>query len=565
MTVSGELTTLVGALAQLRDRLARCPLPLELPDAPDARETQAALVAQLDDYVLPRLRQLDAPLLAVVGGSTGAGKSTIVNSLVHRVVSPAGVLRPTTRSPVLVTHPDDERWFTDQRILPSLARSTGGSGDPGTLHIVCASSLQPGLALLDAPDIDSVVTENRELAAQLLAAADLWIFVTTAARYADAVPWDLLHTARERSTAVAAVLNRVPPEATAEVSTDFAGMLAVQGLGDAPLFVIPETDLEADLLPDPALPALRGWLESLAADAAARYNVIRRTLDGALDSLPARINVVARAAATQVAAVEELRAVVSEAYSAAVEEIDDGISDGSLLRGEVLARWQEFVGTGELLRSVEAQIGRVRDRLAAAMRGRPDPGTGLRVALESSVEALVVAAADGAAERTEAAWRTRPAGPTLLDAAQADLGRSSRQLPERADRLVRDWQAGVLDLVRREGASKRASARFLSFGVNGAGLLVMVVVFASTGGLTGTEVVVAGGTSALAQKLLEAIFGDQAVRRLAASARDDLRARVEELLSTEAARFRELLDAAGVHPGAGPALSDAMAATAGAR
>ena len=31
--------------------------------------------------------------------------------------------------------------------------------------------------------------------------------------------------------------------------------------------------------------------------------------------------------------------------------------DGALLRGEVLARWQEFVGTGELLRSLQTGSG----------------------------------------------------------------------------------------------------------------------------------------------------------------------------------------------------------------
>ncbi len=66
-------------------------------------------------------------------------------------------------------------------------------------------------------------------------------------------------------------------------------------------------------------------------------------------------------------------------------------------------------------------------------------------------------------------------------------------------------------MVRLEGAH----ARLASLGVNGAGLTVMLAVFAHTGGLTGAEVVVAGGTSAVGQKLLEAIFGDQAVRQLA--------------------------------------------------
>src|SRR5690606_16186525 len=141
--------------------------------------------------------RLDAPLLAVVGGSTGAGKSTLVNSLVGQEVSRASAILPTTRRPVLVHHSDDAAWFTGDRVLPGLARVQGAAPstphaeeDPITgLGLVGAASVPRGLALLDAPDIASVVAANRRLATQLLAAADLWIFVTTAARYADAVPW----------------------------------------------------------------------------------------------------------------------------------------------------------------------------------------------------------------------------------------------------------------------------------------------------------------------------------------------------------------------------------------
>ena len=88
-----------------------------------------------------------------------------------------------------------------------------------------------------------MVESNRELAGQLLAAADLWVFVTTAARYADAVPWDLLRTAQERGTALAVVLDRVPPEAVGEVAADLAGMLQRAGLAGARLFVIEERPL----------------------------------------------------------------------------------------------------------------------------------------------------------------------------------------------------------------------------------------------------------------------------------------------------------------------------------
>ena len=166
----------------------------------------------------------------VVGGSTGAGKSTLVNSLLGETVSPAGVLRPTTLAPVLICHPDDLHWFEDARILPGLARTTGGEAAPGSLRLVPSQAQPAGLALLDAPDIDSVVEANRVLARQLLAAADAWLFVTTAARYADAVPWELLHAARDRGTALSLVLDRVPPEALEEV----AGHLRVDGPGARP-------------------------------------------------------------------------------------------------------------------------------------------------------------------------------------------------------------------------------------------------------------------------------------------------------------------------------------------
>jgi hypothetical protein len=71
--------------------------------------------------------------------------------------------------------------------------------------------------------------------------------------------------------------------------------------------------------------------------------------------------------------------------------------------------------------------------------------------------------------------------------------------------------------------------------------VLIVALFAQTGGLTGGEIAIAGGTAALSQKVLEAIFGDQAVRSLAARAREALLRHVDELLAEDADRFRHLL------------------------
>ncbi|MFW3173030.1 ABC transporter [Geodermatophilus sp. CPCC 206100] len=553
------------ALAALRDEVAAAPLGLATPGSEPARRAARGVVEQVDDYLLPRLRDLDAPLLTVVGGSTGAGKSTLVNSLIGTPVTTAGVLRPTTRSPVLVCARADQAAFAGDRVLPGLARVTGAAGGPGTLQLVPRDDVPPGLALLDAPDVDSVVESNRDLAAQLLAAADLWVFVTTASRYADAVPWDLLRTAQERGTALAVVLDRVPPEAVREVADDLAGMLQRAGLSGARLFVVEERPLAGGLLPEDQVAPLRQWLHTLAADQEQRAAVVRQTLTGALASLEERVAGVAAAVEEQSRAAAALREAAAAAYAAAYDGIDEGVRSGSLLRGEVLARWQEFVGTGEWMRSLQSSIGRLRDRVTAALTGRPSPADDLTGALESSVETLLRAEADRAAERTVTAWRALPGGPALLAVADEDLERVSPDFPEAAGAQVRDWQGFVLDLVREEGAGKRTRARVLSWGVNGAGAVVMVAVFAQTGGLTGGEVAVAGGTTAIGQRLLEAVFGDAAVRQLAADAREDLQARADTLLRYEQGRFDALVDDAGPQPDDADRLRSAAAALTAAR
>ncbi|MDQ3645573.1 MAG: dynamin family protein [Actinomycetota bacterium] len=529
---------LVDALVQLRDRLQSARLDLSIGGIQRARHVRNELVAQIDDYLLPRLRQIDAPLLAVVGGSTGAGKSTLVNSLVGNELSPAGVLRPTTRAPVLVCYPGDARWFMDERILPGLPRATGKfAADGRSLHLVTDPDVPQGLALLDAPDIDSVVATNRALAGELLAAADLWIFVTTAARYADAVPWDLLHQAETRSTALAVVLNRVPAEALEEVPQHLQEMLDEHGLERAPLFAIAESSLDDGLVPVEELEPLRDWLNELASDADARAEVVRMTLEGALDSIEGRVLEVAGALEAQAAEGEALRAAITSAYSSARRDIEEGLSGGTLLRGEVLIRWQEFVGTGEFMRALEDRIGWLRDRVREVFSGEPPVAKQVQEAVGGNIGALVRNAADTAAERVVETWRAAPAGRGILERDDPTLGRASDRLSTGIEREVRAWQQHVLELVRAEGASKRAVGRMLSLGVNVVGASLMVAVFAQTGGLTGGEVVIAGGTATVSQKILEAVFGDQAVRSLTSQARRDLLLRIDGLLDAEAARF----------------------------
>ena len=538
-----ESTQMLTALVRLRSALQHVVLPLDLPNVAERRATRSEMVDQLEDYVIPRVMTLDAPLLAVVGGSTGAGKSTLVNSLVGTRVTETGVLRPTTRSPVLVHNPADAGWFGQDRLLPDLERVHRTTSDPAALQLVPNTTVPEGLAILDAPDVDSVEESNRALAAQLLAAADLWIFVTSAARYADQVPWDFLRKAADRSAAVAIVLDRTPPEAVDTVAAHLARMLASRGLKDSPLFTVTEGEVDDNgLLPAEAVAEISSWLIELAADSEARAAVVKQTLEGAIRTLTRRTHEVADAVTEQVAAEARLREDANRAYDKAVHDIVDATEDGTLLRGEVLARWQEFVGTGELLRGLETKVGWLRDRVVNAIKGKPQQAERVTVAVESGLETLILEHAEAAAERAEGSWQSLAPGQALLADAGEDLGRASRDLRRKTERAVRDWQQDVLEMVRTEGADKRGTARFLAYGVNGLSVALMIVVFSHTAGLTGAEVGIAGGSAVLGQKLLEAVFGDQAVRGLAERARASLTVRVRELVDGERARYVDLLD-----------------------
>ena len=309
---------LLGALSKLLAEVSAVPLRLDVPGVDVVRKRQSAVVDQLSDYVIPRLVQLDAPLLTVVGGSTGAGKSTLVNSICGERVSESGVLRPTTRSPVLVHHPDDAEWFLPDRILPDLPRTDVPTNDVYALRVATSVSVPRGLAILDAPDVDSIDRGNRELAAQLLAAGDLWLFVTSASRYSDQVPWDYLRQAAERSTSVAVVLDRTAADAVVEVRGHLARMMTSRGLSDSPLFTVPESGVDTEgLLPREAVAPIVGWLHDLAADPNARQAVVSQTLDGAVRHNVLRTHDIADALDAQIEAADGLYGQAEGIYTEA--------------------------------------------------------------------------------------------------------------------------------------------------------------------------------------------------------------------------------------------------------
>lgn len=446
-------TQMLTTLAQLHEALGSARLPLDLPGVDASRTRRRDLVNQLGDYVLPRLIEVDAPLLAVVGGSTGAGKSTLVNSLVGEVVTEADVLRPTTRSPVLVHHPSESEWFDQARILPDFRRTPRASADPGALQVVASERVPAGLAILDAPDVDSVERRNRELARQLLAAADMWLFVTSAARYADQVPWDYLRAAADRSAEVAVVLDRTRAAALEEVAEHLGRLLASRGLRESPVFTVPETPLDDDgLLPQEYVEDIQSWLEELAADADTRTDVVRRTLGGAIRVAARESHEVADAIGLQQQAALQLRKEVTAVHESGADQLSTGLTDGSLLRGELHARWHDFAAEADHPDGLEGMVQRARERLVRAVRRERPLANEVVDAVESALSDLVVARAEAVAEETDRAWRAGPTGRSLLDG--SDLSRASAGLRDTALASARAW----LEEVRAMVASPRAGS-----------------------------------------------------------------------------------------------------------
>ena len=605
-------TTDYAQLKAARELLTRIPLPLdveadETPGTPytvahdgtaehgtaTARTLLAAMARQLDDYILPRSASVDNPLTIVVGGSTGAGKSTLVKTLLGEPLTQSGAIRPTTRHPVLLHRAEDEAALSPERFLPTLPRTrtsgmnAGSQALPGldpkiarALIPITTSALPQGIALIDAPDIDSVSEENRTLAKELLSAADLWLFVTTANRYADAVPWELLHEAAARSIAIAVVLNRVPEGDEEAIENDLRRMLNEAGIHAVLIHTVTEQPRdESGMLAPVSLAPLTLWIRELGADAPARAAIARQTLAGAVETLAGNLQVLAAEQARQQAAHQSLATIAAEEYEDALTTIDGALSDGSLLRGEVLSRWHDFVGTGDFFRSLDSTIGRLRDRVGSALRGQPAAAQKVEDALESGIHAVVLDAAARASENTRTRWRASRAGRSLLarlDAPQAvsvapqtasaapeqnagingeakgnkakgDEAKSEVQSAEdifsaAVAEQIRLWQGSVLEMIREEGADKRKRARFFSLGVNAAAVMLMVAAFSLTGGITGIEAGIAGGSGVVGTKLLESIFGEDAVRRMATRARTDLLERMADLLTEHAQPFTAVLE-----------------------
>ena len=530
--VATELTRRSDRLADLAQRR----LDLAPRDA-FASDRARQLRDHLEGFVRPRAADLDAPLLVLLLGPTGSGKSSLLNTIAGAEVSRAGVLRPTTREAILYASESDAK-----RIL-SGARLKLVAADRIVQAVAPASS--SGVAVIDAPDIDSVERDNRLLADILLEACDLCVFVTTATRYADLVPWQVLRRVQERGVPLVVLLNRVPgdPHDREVVLADARRLLAEAGMREADetlaLIAVTEGELDPHVngLSRESVRPLLDRIAELASESAERRRMALDALAGAIGGLAPLVDAVADDLDHEAIDTESLRRIAETSYADELAALMRELRSGVLLRGEVLRRWHDFVGADQITRFVSSGLGRLRGLLMTAFRGSPSaPVAMVEEEVAGTLEALALRHASDAARSSATAWSERSDGAALIDQNPTLWSASGTFGPAIREGLA-TWMRATIDDVRSAGGRKKAVAQVAALGVNAVGVAVMLGVFVHTAGLTGAEVGIAAGTAFLNQKLLEALFGERAMEQLIEQARMRLDTLLTSLFASERERF----------------------------
>lgn len=488
------------------------------------------LVGLLGSYLIPRLGDPEAPLLVAVAGPTGSGKSTIVNSLAEREVSRPGPLRPTTRQPVVWCH---------TRHVERYARI----GSVECRVVEDSHPLLEDLTIVDTPDIDSYVVDHRRVTLEVLSHSDVVVFVTSAQRYADAIPWEVLGQVDDKGSVIIYVLNRLSRRSAGAVS-DYGALLRRNRLDPETIHTIQEQRVrgEAALLPGRALGKLT---ERLRAVAASRAEVLASVTGAAVSHAAAEARRVASEVERQEDERGRLAAVVERAYADAFAELRAELDRGTLIRSEVVERWSERVGTGEVARWVRGS--------ATWLRGVADRLTGQPVTVVKQVEKearrelteAVGTRLDRAARAVATAWDVDSAGRQLVTPDLRSAGPDARL---EAGVTIDGWLAGLTRMVEDEAPGRFRAARVASTGVNAAAVSTILALFAATGGITGAEMGVAAGAAAAQQGLLEHVLGRAAARSLSGEARDRLLEGIRQVFEAEAERYLRVLEAASDDP-----------------
>ncbi len=514
-----------------------------------ARRREAPWLAQRDALIrrirglVARLERAEEPLLVVLAGGTGAGKSTLANTLAGRAVSATGVRRPTTTAPAAIGRPEDL-----DRVLGAGVLADGAGA---AVETAPSPGFPEGLVVIDAPDVDSVETANRAATERLLEVADVWVWLVTPRTYADEAGMAYLRRAAQLDAATVVVLSQASAAEAEEILPDLRVKLADAGhrIGAqaTELYTLAQADPRHEQLPAEAAAAVVERIRGLAPPEE-RARQRQRTVLGAAGALPGELDELLEAAEAERRAVAVLEEQIEEAYAAVAEQVLGELQEGVPLRQEVLQRWRQLVGQGWLQQRLERAAG----RLPSGVRGWI-PGLGRRaeaIQQEAAAEAqegiagLVREALDHAAARTETAWIRQPAGRAVLSLHTPPRAAGVVAQYEAAAALVGQWRDRVAEHVATTGQAKLSRARRATAGINATFTSAALVLFALSGGLTAGEVALTAAGSTTTHAVLSRMLGERNLHELIREIRADLRERVDAAAAQEGEHYRRLLQGA---------------------
>jgi len=485
---SAAIPTLRDELARLGELFAEAKLGLLTAAPSSVVETRDSLERMIRDYLVPRLADPEAPIVAVVAGPSGSGKSTLLNSLAQDRIGHAGVRRPTTVNPVLWAHRDHSSRYWNE-FVARVRRRIGSAAEV----VIGDDRLTANLTLIDTPPVDWISPSGGRPALDLLALADLCVFVTSPARYADAAPWEFLQEVRWRGIPLIFVMNRLPadPDQQTALLEHLAAHLHARGLLNEPDASILFTVTEGTVEPrhgglDPAVVSdLREKLEKISDPAVCR-GVVESNAYSSVHNLVDRAGRL-------------------------VEALDENATTATLLESMVMVQYtvgwagmKNMVEHGEL---AELAAHKTWSKAVADLTSILTHRTGL--------------AARAAAE----AWAGSEVGSRLLADEGQSLWRHTRDTADKTRDSLERWAEEVGDLVSahsrpsriRQGTRRRIVQRIWSM--------------------------VLDPSLAPSRALRRRCPGSEA--ELVAAARSSLVERLEAAFEADAARFRVLVDGAG--------------------
>jgi hypothetical protein len=423
------------AIAALRPRLEKLAealgqLDFRLPTTgrEDAENARDAIIRTINEYLIPRLDEPEAPVVAAVIGPTGTGKSTLVNSLANDRISDVGPLRPTTRNPVLWAHRDHGGRYWSEFV----ARVRERVG-PTVEVVIGDDELTKQLTVIDTPPSEYIAGSGRRPAVDALALADFCVFVTSPTRYADISAWNFLREIRWRGVPMLFVLNRLPQDRDEAVAllNDFAFRLHNNGLllepDAAMVFGINEAlgDRWHGGLDPSSVGALRNELGAVS-NTAYRKTLVTTTAYTTGRNVVDRSRLVLDELSRVAAIASELNVAVDSSYEAQVQEVAGLLENGALRDMAQHRRWSE-----------------------AAV----------------DLTAIVTRRAGVAAQETAKSWMSDESGAELLKGAGTSLWRHTEDTSWDVQGTLEEWEEALGEVAAhntRSGSLRPRAARHLA-------------------------------------------------------------------------------------------------------